>query len=108
MSLLVLHTPLDWAFISVQVFVLSLDGWFDALSRKFIICDISLLCYYTNLNLSINCCAFSEDIHLSCGISISFLASTFWKLISFEDFEGLVISSAILLPIKSPAASAVF
>ena len=40
MSLLVLYTALDWSFILTQIFVLNLDSWFDALSKKFIIFDI--------------------------------------------------------------------
>ena len=66
--------------------------------------DIPFLYYYTNLNSSINCCLFSGDIYLSFGISISFSSCN-----SLEDFlEILGILSAILLPIKSPVASAVF
>ena len=49
--------------------------------------NIPLLYYYTNINSSVICCLFSGDIYLSFGISTS---------------------SAILLPIKSPVASAVF
>ena len=63
--------------------------------------SISLL-YYTNFNSPITCCIFSGDTHLSFGISNSFLSV-------FElFFEAFVILSAILLPIKSPVASAVF
>ena len=61
--------------------------------------DILLLYYYTNLNSSIIYCLFSGDVCLSFGISILFLASAFCECISFEDFEALVILSAILLPI---------
>ena len=72
--------------------------------------DIPLL--YTTRNLSIICCLFSGDMYLSFGTSISLLASLLCEC--FEDFFGcnfvetLVILSAILLPIKSPVASAVF
>ena len=67
--------------------------------------DIPLL-HYVNLNLLIICCLFSGDIYLSFGISNS---SLFCEYDSSEDFfETLVILSAILLPIKSPVAPAVF
>ena len=59
MSLLVLYTPLDWSFISIQPFVPNLD-------------------------------------------------KTFCEWNSFGKFETLAILSAILLPIKSPTASAIF
>ena len=76
---------------------------------KLLFFDIPLLYYYTNLNSSIICCLFSGDIYLSFGISISSLASLFCECSSLEDFlEIFVILSAILLPIKSPVASAVF
>ena len=64
-----------------------------------------LLLYFTNLNSTIICCLFSGDMHLSFGISNSFL---FCECNFIEDFEALAILSAILLPIKSPVASAVF
>ena len=72
---------------------------------NFLFFSIPLLYYYINLNSSIICCLSCEDIYPSFGISL--LAS--FKGNSFEDFyETLVILSAILLPIKSPVASAVF
>ena len=43
---LILWSPLDWSFISIQNFVPNLDDWFDALSNKFIIFGIPLLYYY--------------------------------------------------------------
>ena len=68
---------------------------------------IPLLYYYINFNSSIICCLSSGDIYLFFGIGISLLAS--FGDNSFENFfETLVILSAILLPIKSPVASAVF
>ena len=77
---------------------------------KLLLFSIPLLYYYTNLNSPIICCIFPEDIYLSFGIFISLLAlyKLFWECNSFEDFETLVILFAILLPIKSPVASAVF
>ena len=67
------------------------------------------LLYYTNLNSLITFCLFSGNIYLSLGISISFLASSFYEYDPFEVFfETLVILSAVALPIKSPVASAVF
>ena len=55
--------------------------------------------YY--LNSSIICCIFSGDIYLSLGISVSS------KLFCGDFLVTPVILSAILLPIKSPVASAV-
>ena len=73
--------------------------------------NISLLYCYGNLNSSIICCLSSGDIYLffgaSFGLALSTYASSFCNsLVDF--FETLVILSAILLPIKSPVASAVF
>ena len=75
----------------------------------FLFFDIPLLYYYTNLRSLIICCLFSEDIYLSFAISVSSLASLFCECSSLEEFLKIfVILSAISLPIKSPAASAVF
>ena len=62
-----------------------------------------LLDYYIDLNSSIICCLSSGDIYLSFSIPafLSTVSEVFW-----EDF--FVILSAVLLPIKSPVASAVF
>ena len=58
------------------------------------------LLYYISFNSSIIFCLSFGEIYLSLGISL---------LTSFCDFfDALVILSAILLPIKSPVASAVF
>ena len=73
--------------------------------------DIQLFYYYTNLNSLIICCHFSGDMYLSFGTSIlsSFCECNSSKCDFLEDFfKTLVILSAILLPIKSPVASAVF
>ena len=53
---------------------------------------------------------FSEDMYLSFGTSIlsSFCECNCSECDFWEDFDALVILSAILLPIKSPVASAVF
>ena len=67
--------------------------------------DIPLL-YYANLNSSMICCLFSEDIYFSFGISNS---SSFCECNYLEDFfEALVILSIIFLSIKSPVDSAGF
>ena len=67
--------------------------------------DIPLLYCYTNLNSSITCCLSFGDIYLFFGLSAS--VSLFRNsLVDF--FETVVILSAILLPIKSPVASAIF
>ena len=60
------------------------------------------------LNSSIICCLFWGDIYLSFGISL--LSSVFSALAALRLIcdEAFVISSAILLPIKSSVASAVF
>ena len=68
--------------------------------------------YYISLNSSIICCLFSVDTCLSLGISL--LTSSFSECNSVECnslenfFEEIVILSAILLPIKSPVAPAIF
>ena len=69
--------------------------------------DIPLLYCYTNLNSSITCCLFSEDMYLSFGISISSLGVFFCSSLEYF-FQIFIILSAILLPIKSPVASATF
>ena len=80
--------------------------------RNFLFLDILLLYCYTKINSSIICFLFSGDMYLSFGVSDSSLASLFCGFLdcnSVEDvFEKLIISSSILLPIKSPVASAVF
>ena len=65
----------------------------------------------TNLNSSIICFLSFGDMYLFLGVAISTSSSVLSLLCySFVDvlFETLVILSAILLPIKSPVASAVF
>ena len=77
---------------------------------NFLFFDIPLLYYHIILNSSIICCLSFGDIYLSFGISL--LASfhdNSGECNSFEDFlKTLIILSAILLPVKSPVASAVF
>ena len=77
--------------------------------------DIQLLYYYTDLNSSIICCLFSGDIYFYFSIfilfSFAFECNSFEALCEwncFRDFAILLILSAILLPIKSPVASAFF
>ena len=70
--------------------------------------DISSLYCYTNLNSSIICCLSPGDM---CNFFSASISSFCYSLEcnSVGDFlEGVVILSAILLPIKSPVASAVF
>ena len=71
---------------------------------------IPLLYYYINLNSSIICCLSCGDIYFFFGISLlASLKGDSFECNSIEGFfEVLVILSAILLLIKSPAASAVF
>ena len=66
--------------------------------------DIPLLYCYTNLNSSIIYCLSSGDMYLFFFVVRHF--SSFCN--SLGDFKALVILSAVLLPIKSPVASAVF
>ena len=71
--------------------------------------DILLLYCYTNLNSSVICCLSSGDMYLSLEVALSTSTSVSLFCSSLVDFfETLVILSAILLPIKSPVASAVF
>ena len=53
-------------------------------------------------------CLSSGDIYLSLGTSLSCSFKTVFELFCRERFETFVILLAILLPIKSPIASAVF
>ena len=70
---------------------------------------IPLLYYYTNLNSSIIFCLSSGDMYLFLGVALSKSTSVSLFCNSLADFfETLVILSAILLPIKSSVASAVF
>ena len=69
--------------------------------------DILLLDYYINLR-SIVLCLFSEDISLSLGIFLSYSIVTVSELFLGEILEAFLILLAILLPLKSPVASAVF
>ena len=70
--------------------------------------DIPLLYYYINFRSSIIFCLFSRDIYLSLGISLSWSFVTVSELFCYNFFEDSVILLAILLPIESPAGSAVF
>ena len=70
---------------------------------------VSLLYCYTNLNLSIICCLSSRDMYLFLELALFKPTSLSLFCNSLADFfETLVILSAILLPIKSSVASAVF
>ena len=73
------------------------------------------LLYYISLNSSITFCLSFGEIYLSFGISfltsfecISSLCDFFDALVTPFGLGFAVILSAILLPIKSPVASAVF
>ena len=70
--------------------------------------DIPLLYYYINLRSSIIFCFSSGDTYLSLSISLSYSFVTVSELFCCNTFEIFVILSAILLPIKSPIASAIF
>ena len=108
--------------ILAQSLVLNLGGWFGILSNNLLFFGISLLYYYINLKSLIIFCISYGDIYLfldiffikSCIFFVSFSAVS--ELFSGEVFETFAIlllldlftRSAILLPIKSPFASAVF
>ena len=69
------------SFTLTQFYVLNLVGWFGVCSNQFIIFWYTLLFYYNSSVSELFCCGF---------------------------FESFVILLAILLPIKSPVAYAVF
>ena len=72
---------------------------------------IPLLHYYISLNSSIIFCLSFGEIYLSFGISLLTSFDCISSLCNFFDTLRLgfaVILSAILLPAKSPVASAVF
>ena len=70
--------------------------------------DIPLLYCYINLRSSTIFCFTSRDIHIFMGSFLPCSFLTISKLFCCEVFEIFGISSVILLPIKSPVASAVF
>ena len=106
MLLLVLYSPLYWSISSVQFIVLNLDV-FDLkyCLANLLFFDIPLLYFYTNLSSSIICCLFSGDISF---FWYFYFVLIFWEQFFRRLFETLVISSAILYPIKSSVVSAVF
>ena len=55
-----------------------------------------------------NFCLSSGDIYLSLGIYLSCLLVAVSELFCCQFFETFVILLAILFPVKSPVASAVF
>ena len=71
---------------------------------------IPLSSYYINLNSSIISCLSCGNIYLSFGISLFALFDCNSSSCDFfvVFFETLVILSAVLLPTRSPVASAVF
>ena len=66
-----------------------------------------ILNYYINLRSSIIFCLCSGNIYFSLCISLS-CSIFFSELFCGAVFENFVTVSAILFPIKSPVASAVF
>ena len=67
-----------------------------------------IIFFYINLSSSIISCHFSEESYLSLGVSLLFLFIIVSELFSVSVFETFVILLAILLPIKSPVAAAIF
>ena len=78
------------------------------LITSLLIFDIPLLCQYFNLKSSVISCLSSGDIYLSWGISLLFSFITVSKLFCCEFCKTFMILLAILFPIKSPVAYAVF
>ena len=70
--------------------------------------DIPLLHCYTNLNSSIICCLSSGDMYHFLGVTLFTSTSDSLFCNSLADFFETLMSSEILLPVKSPVASAVF
>ena len=70
--------------------------------------DIALLYYYINLGWSIIFFLSFGDIYLSLSISLSFSFVIVSESFCGELLKTFVILLGILLPIKSPVASAVF
>ena len=104
----ILYVPRESSVISTYVYVLNLDGWFGVLSHKFITFDITLLYCYIILRSSITFCLSAGHTSLSLGISLSCLFVTIFGFFCSESFEAFVILLVILLPTKSPVASAAF
>ena len=69
--------------------------------------EIVLLCYF-NLSSSITSCLSSEDLYLFLGISYSCSFVTVSRFFCYGFFSKPCNFIINLLPIKSPAASAVF
>ena len=103
MSLLTRYIPRDSSFISTRFLFLNLSFWFFVSSNNFLPCHYYFIIYFY-LGSSIIVCLFSGDINLSISISFSFVSELFFG----ENFEGLVILSAILFPVKWPVISALF
>ena len=70
---------------------------------KLLFYDVLLLYYGININSLITFCLFSAHVYLSLSISIDFSSV-------FEEVSRLLcdVVNVILLPIKSPVASAAF
>ena len=101
------YVPRESSFISIHFFVLNLDGWFSILFNRF------LIFWYSNLRSLIIFCLFAWGIYLSLGVSLwlSIFSVTFITIsILFygEILKTFVIILAVLLPTRSPVASAVF
>ena len=70
--------------------------------------DIPLMYYYINITSSMIFCLSSRGIYLSFLMSLSCSFLTIYKLFCGKILAFFVILSVILLPIKSPVASAFF
>ena len=69
----ILYFNRDSSFISTQIFVLNLAGWFGVLANKFIIFDIPSLYHYINIK------------------TISNLLFFFWKCKSFFRYFFIIL-----------------
>ena len=80
------------------------DSLYHLIRLLFFDIPLLLLYYYINLRSSIIFCLCYGDAYLSLSISSSLVSQLFCS----EVFKTLVILLAILFPMKSPVASAVF
>ena len=94
MYYMALYIPLDWSFVSIQFFVLNVDGWFDVFSKNLLYFDIPLLRYHVNLSSSIMYCLYVGDIYLSFGISISF-SSVFASFFACNSFDDVFLNNLL-------------
>ena len=99
------------SFISTQFFTLSLDGWLSLSSKGFIISWYSFPFTFTLILVYQEFAVFFLRIYIFISLAISIFSNSFIatsELFCGEFFETFVILSAVLLPIKSSVAYAIF